>query len=156
MQVNFQSVQQNLNQIAQICNQLSQNEQSNVSRLQQMQQLEQSAGQQLRQCAQLCNQVAQQVQQMTSQFAGPSFASTAAPYTGPSHYTGTSQYTGTSTPGMGMGMGTSSWSSIPVSTANAFSSYQRPYGFEASKELSNPGAQATGTAVFNTNKDLNQ
>lgn len=146
--MNFQSVQQNLNQIAQICNQLSQNEQSNVSRLQQMQQLEQSASQQLRQAAQLCNQVAQQMQQMPSQFGGSSFAGTATPFAGTSHYT--------STPSQGAGMGTSNWSSIPVSTTSSFGSYQRPYGFEASRELSNPGAQATGTAVFNTNKDMNQ
>lgn len=146
--MNYQSLHQNLNQIAQICSQISQNEQGNVSRLQQMQQAEQSASQQLRQAAQLCNQVAQQMQQLTSsQLTG------AAQFSGSTPFAGGSQYTGTST--SGMGMGTSQWSNIPISTSSSFGNPQsgRQYGFETSKEL---GAQATGQAVFNTNKDLSQ
>ncbi len=57
-------LQQNLNQIAQICNQLSQNEQANASKLIQMQNAERTAAQQLQHCAQLCSQVSQQMQQV--------------------------------------------------------------------------------------------
>ena len=151
--MNYQSVQQNLNQIAQICNQLSQNEQTNASRLQQMQQSEQSASQQLRQAAQLCSQVAQQMQQLTStQLAGASQLGGGTQFGASTPFTGGSQYTGTSTAGMGAGQ----WSNIPINTTSAFGGYQsgRHYGFEASKELA--GEQATGKAAFNTNKDLGQ
>lgn len=143
--MNYQFLQQNLNQIAQICNQLSQNEQSNVSKLQQMQQAEQTASQQLRQCVQLCNQVAQQMQQLTATQL-PSGSQLGSQYASSTPFT-SSSYTGTSA--SGMGMGTSNWSNIPVSTAGSFGSFQsgRQYGFETSKELG-----ATGQAAFNTNK----
>lgn len=154
--MNYQSVQQNLNQIAQICNQLSQNEQGNMSRLQQMQQAEQTASQQLRHCAQLCSQVAQQMQQLSgTQLTGVSQFSGGSQFGATTPFAGGSQYAGAST--SGMGASTSHWSNIPVSTSGAFGGYQssRQYGFEASKELG-AGGQATGQAVFNTNKDLNQ
>lgn len=76
LQSGISQLQGNLNQIAQICNQLSQNEQSNVSKLTQMQQAERSAAQQMQHCAQLCHQVSQQVQQFAgsmTQFAGQQF-----------------------------------------------------------------------------------
>lgn len=66
-------IQQNLNQITQICNQLSQSEQANVSRLSQLEQAERNAVQQMQHCARLSQQVSQQMQQMISsmtQFAG--------------------------------------------------------------------------------------
>lgn len=151
--MNYQSVHQNLNQIAQICNQISQNEQSNLSKLQQLQQAEQSASQQLRHAAQLANQVTQQMQQLTStQFAGAPQFGGGSQFATTTPLAGGYQYSGTST--SGMGLGTSQWSNVPVNTANAFSG-SRQYGFEASKELGT-GGQATGQAVFNTNKDLGQ
>jgi len=59
--VNIQGIQQNLNQISQICSQLSQNEQS--------------AAQQMQRCLQLANQVSQQLQQLSTttgtQYASP-------------------------------------------------------------------------------------
>ncbi|MFA5881842.1 MAG: hypothetical protein WC834_06565 [Eubacteriales bacterium] len=63
---NVSQLQQNLNQITQICNQLSQNEQANASKLIQMQEAERVAAQQLNHCAQLCQQVSQQVSQAIS------------------------------------------------------------------------------------------
>lgn len=63
---NVSQLQQNLNQITQICNQLSQNEQANASKLIQMQEAERTAAQQLNHCAQLCQQVSQQVNQVIS------------------------------------------------------------------------------------------
>lgn len=73
--MNMQGIQQNLNQISQICNQLSQNEQANVSQLNQLTERERSAAQQMQRCTQLINQVSQQIQQMSSttstQYASP-------------------------------------------------------------------------------------
>ncbi|MHB9095048.1 MAG: hypothetical protein ACYC21_10270 [Eubacteriales bacterium] len=172
----FRAVQQNLNQIAQICNQLSQNEQANVSRLTQMQQLERTASQQLQQCAQLCNQVNQQMQQLAgSQMAGIGQYSTTG--VGIGQYSSTGAGVGQFSPGGagagqfsagGAGFGTSSWANRPINTNNAFAGAGQ-FGFEAAKEFGPTGqsgqsgqagqggeAGATGQAAFNTNKDLNR
>lgn len=69
----IQTLQQSLNQIAQICNQLSQNEQANVSKLSQLQDAERMASQQLQHCIQLINQVSSQMQQIAS---SPQFMAT--------------------------------------------------------------------------------
>jgi len=133
----FQSLQQNLNQISQICNQLSQNEQANATQLQQMQQAEQAASQQLRQCVQLCNQVVTQMQQMQQMQQMPQM-----------QFSNVGQSTGYTAPGAGFA---GNWSNRPINTSNAFVGGQSgQFGsFETSKEL-----QPTGQAVFNTNKDL--
>jgi uncharacterized protein with von Willebrand factor type A (vWA) domain len=123
----YQSMQQNLNQIAQICNQLSQSERN--------------AAQQLQQCAQLCNQVSQQMQQ---------FSGTTGQFTGMPAGVGTGTYQG-------------NWSNIPINTSQFGPSGQQAYTgqfggsakFEVSREPG-AGSQATGQAVFNTNKDLGQ
>jgi len=160
-------LQQNLNQIAQICDQLSQNEQSNVSKLTQMQQAESNAAQQLRHCAQLCHQVSQQVSQAVSstQFAGAGqqVSTYASPYTG--------------------GVSTSSWANRPINTSMyspsaQFGSTGQQYGmtgqqygmtgqqygmtgqfgggFAGQSAAIGQEAPPTGRAAFNTNKDLNQ
>ncbi len=95
-------LQQNLSQIAQICNQLSQSEQANVSKLTQMQEAERTAAQQLSHCAQLCQQVSQLVQQAMS---STQFTNVGQPYT---------------TPGAGVFQGTistGSWANRPINTA---------------------------------------
>lgn len=95
-------LQQNLNQIAQICNQLSQNEQTNVSKLNQMQDSERSAAQQLNHCAQLCHQVGSQMQQALSnmQYSSVGQQTWAAPVSGSFQ-----------------GASTSNWANRPINTA---------------------------------------
>lgn len=143
-------MQQSLNQVAQICNQLSQNEQSNVTKLQQMQEWERSAAQQLRQAAQLCQQVSSQMQQFMSsqqQFAGTGqYATSYSPTAGLSS---TSNYQSTS------------WSNRPISTG--FSGTQQSFGPQnmgqqnfSQQRTFGSEYQATGTAVYNTNNDLNR
>lgn len=137
-----QSLQQNLNQISQICQQLSQNEQGNVSRLQQMLQAEQTASQQLQHCAQLCNQVAQQINQLT---AGTQFSNVG-------QYSTVGQYAGVGAGGFGS---YGNWSNRPINTSNAFTGQTmagQPGQFGG--QMGQFGGQATGTQVFNTNKDL--
>lgn len=142
----FQSLQQNLNQIASICNQLSQNEQANVSKLSQIQQAEKTASQQLQQCVQMCNQVAQQMQQLSSTQLSSGIGQFPSPGAG-QYSAGAGQHASMPTGG---GFATGNWSNIPVSTSNAsMGSPTGQYGFETSKELG-----ATGQAAFNTNKDL--
>lgn len=128
-----QQLQQNLNQIAQICQQLSQNEQVNVTKLEQMVQAERTASQQLQQCVQLCHQAVQQMQQLSGQFTGQF-----------------SQYGATAGTGAGM---YGNWSNIPINTSSAFIGGQggQSSNFAASRQF-----QATGQSVFNTNKDLGQ
>jgi hypothetical protein len=131
----FQSLHQNLNQIAQICNQLSQSEQANVSRLQQMQQTERISSQQLQQCIQLCHQVSQQMQQMSG-----------------SQLSGIGQNSTYSATGAGLG-GYNNWTNIPINTSNAFTAAQGASysNMEAAKELTQTPQQ-----TFNTNKDAGQ
>ncbi len=144
---------QNLNQIAQICNTLSQNEQSNVSRLSQMVDAERSAAQQLQHCAQLCQQVSQQMQSMmsSSQFSGSQYSgfATTGAGVGTSNFTTGGNYSTTGN------YPSSSWANRPINTSTAFASspsYSGSYGssnFENANELT-----PTGASAFNTNKDL--
>ncbi len=127
----FLSIQQNLNQIAQICNQLSQNERN--------------ATQQLMHCVQLVNQVSQQMQQFAR-------STTAGQFTG---------VTPGVSPGVtpGVGYTPTNWSNIPLNVSQyGPTGYTGATGQFASTAKFDPaiGSQATGQAVFNTNKDLNQ
>lgn len=125
--MSYQAMQQNLNQIVQICNQLSQNERNAV--------------QQLQQCIQLCNQVSQQMQQIsgtTGQFAGMPAGVGAGSYQGnwSNIPINTSQFG-------------------PTGQQAYTGQFGGGGKFEVSKELG-AGNQATGQAAFNTNKDLGQ
>lgn len=162
--MNVQGIQQNLNQISQICNQLSQNEQTNVSRLNQLSEAERTAAQQMQRCLQLVNQVSQQIQQMQT--------TTGTQYTSPGqmHYGVQQPYGG----GQQFGIGQQQFSPGTMQGMSPGGQFSTATQFEMSREFGpgenegdggsavkmqkNPSftSGAGGQQTFNTNKDLGQ
>lgn len=132
-------VQQNLNQIMQICNQLSQNEQNNASRLNQMIEAERAASQQLQQCIQLCQQVSQQMSQMGGQMGGQIGTQMGGQF-GQVSFQPQQQFTSPTSYGM----------SQPYQAAqpSITSQYGASTRYESAKEF------MAGHPTYNTNKDL--
>lgn len=156
--MNIQGIQRNLNQISQICNQLSQNEQANVSHLNQLSQNERSAAQQLQQCMQLINQVSQQIQQISTQ--------TTTQYTSPGQFSYSVQPpTGGGIGGGQFGVGQQSFSPGQFGSTTSYEVSKEfasggendgdggaARGFSSSPQVT--GSSVTGQQTFNTNKDL--
>lgn len=156
--MNIQGIQQSLNQMSQICNQLSQSEQSNVSHLNQLSQNERSAVQQLQQCMQLINQVSQQIQQISTQ--------TTAQYTTPGQFSyGVQPPIGGGVGGGQFGVGQQSFSPGQFGGTTSYEvSKEFASGGEndgdggAARSFSRPasftGSTAGGHPTYNTNKDI--
>jgi len=161
--VNIQDIQQRLNQISQICNQLSHSEQTNISHLNQLSQNERAAAQQLQQCMQLISQVSQQIQQISTQ--------TSTQYTSPGQFS----YSVQQPMGMGgtqVGMGQQSFS--PTQFGTTTGQFGTTSTYEFSKEFASggendgdggaargfsrapqfTGSSVTGQQTYNTNKDI--
>ena len=150
--MNIQEIQQRLNQINQICNQLSQNEQANISHLNQLSQNERAAAQQLQQCMQLINQVSQQIQQISTQ--------TTTQYTSPGQFS----YSVQQPMGGGQfGVGQQGFSPSQFGTSYEFSKEFASGGENAgdggaargfTRQQQYSGSSVTGQQTFNTNKDI--
>ncbi|HHW41884.1 MAG TPA: hypothetical protein GXX19_12220 [Syntrophomonadaceae bacterium] len=123
----LQSVQQNLNQIMQICNQLSQSERNTA--------------QQLQRCVQLAQQISSQMNQLTAgtQIAGPGYNVGAA-----AGGFNVNPVGGTFTPGVAGG---GQFGPAPGFSGGQLSTN---VGFETAREFGGPQAPHP---VFNTNKD---
>ncbi|AFV12644.1 hypothetical protein Tph_c24670 [Thermacetogenium phaeum DSM 12270] len=157
--MNIQGIQQSLNQIAQICNQLNQNEQANVSRLNQMAEYERSAAQQMQRCIQMINQISQQLQQISTV---PSAQFTTQPgqftYTVQPPMGGTGQFGQT---GQQTLTGGQFGTSATFETAREIGGRGENEGdggaARASGPVSNVGSRpGGGFPTFNTNKDIGQ
>ena len=98
-------IQSNLNQIAQICSQLSQSESNHATQLHQIEQSERNAAQQLQQATQLCQQAVSQMQSVmgSTQLGTMGQQQFVSPYQG--------------------SFSTSSWANRPINTGQYVTSY---------------------------------